>query len=52
MKRTPLPGASMRRTPPGGPRVAVAFADAGEPPTSWLRRLLLRLRNTFQAKHR
>ncbi len=48
------PGPSMRRTPLGGPpvAVAVAFADADEPLASWLRRLLLRIRSVFQPKER
>ena len=52
VKPAALPGPSMRRTPPGGPPVAVAFADADEPLASWLRRLLLRIRSAFQPKKR
>jgi len=39
----------MRRTPPGGPRVAVAFAEPDEP-LSWLRRLALRFKTFFRAR--
>jgi hypothetical protein len=39
----PQPKASMRRTPPGGPHVAVAFAEPEER-ASWFQRLVRRLR--------
>ncbi|MBL8228283.1 MAG: hypothetical protein JNL98_07395 [Bryobacterales bacterium] len=43
----PQPGASMKRTPPGGPRIAVAFDEPDEP-VSWLRRIAMRLRAMFR----
>lgn len=43
----------MRRTPPGGPNVAVAFAEPDEPERkSWLRRLATRVAAFFSPRRR
>jgi hypothetical protein len=47
----PLPGPSMRRTPPGPPPVAVAFAEPEEPEESrqsWFEWLKARLAAILQ----
>lgn len=43
---TPATQPAMRRTPPGGPPVAVGIAEPDQP-LPWWRRLALRLRRTF-----